>query len=85
MDDLCHRNQTLEDNVLHTLQLQQEVDPTKEVEMLNPHCLSNEIWKTSVPTNFKPPSLAKFDRCSDLSEHVSSINSIWKSLGNMTT
>lgn len=54
-----------------------------EFEVLDPQLLSEEIWEASVSRNFKPPSLAKFDGCSDPYKHVASINTHMTIIGTL--
>lgn len=61
MDDFPRHNQIMKDNILHIQQRQQETDMVDGLEILDPELLSDEIWETPVPENFKLPSLAKFD------------------------
>lgn len=49
-------------------------NPPKEVELLYPHPLSDEIREPLIAEGFKPLSLAKFNGCNDPYEHVASIN-----------
>lgn len=44
MDELRHHNQTLEDDVHNIRQRQQKPNPPKEMELLDPQSLSNDIW-----------------------------------------
>lgn len=57
-NDLHCQTQTLEDNLLHIQQRQQETNMVDELEVLDPQSLSDEIWQTPILENFNPPSLA---------------------------
>lgn len=74
-------NQTLEDCVFHIQQFQQETNMINELNAFDPQPLLDDIWKESLLENFKPPSLAKFDECSDPYKHVTSINTQMATIG----
>lgn len=74
IDELRWHNQTLEDDIHNIKQHRQEINPPKEMELLDSLPLSNEIWGSLDPEGFKPLSLIKFDGRRDPYEHVSSIN-----------
>lgn len=44
-DDLHRQNQTLKDNVIHIQQRQHEINPPEDVEISDPHPLSDKIWE----------------------------------------
>lgn len=74
LDKLWWHNHTLEDDVHNIRQLQQKVNPLGEVELLKHQPFSDKIWGAHIPEVFKSSSLAKFDGCKNLYEHVVSIN-----------
>lgn len=51
--NLCHPNQTLEDNVLNLQQRQKKTNPIEEKEMMTPQPLSDEIWGACILMSFK--------------------------------
>lgn len=73
MDELCRQNQILEANVHNIQQHQHKATSIKEMEVLDHQPLLDKLWEALVPKGFKPPSLVKFDGCSDTYEHVTSI------------
>lgn len=73
VDELRFQNQTLDENVHNIIQRQHDSNPPKEMEVLNPHPHSDEIWETPLYERLKPLSLDKFDGRSESYKHVTSL------------
>lgn len=72
MEELCRRNEILQDSDLQQRGPQPAVDEQKD--LVNPQPLALKIWDVQIPDNFKLSSMAMFDSKSDPHEHIIALN-----------